>query len=227
MLLKVNNLSSGYGPINVITDVNLEVREGEIVCIIGRNGAGKTTLLRTIIGLLKATRGSIFFNREDITSLPVYERIKLGMRFARQEKKVFTKLTVRENLELSSYATGDWNIDRVLDLFPRLRRLLNAKAGSLSGGERQMLVLAQTLLGNPRLLLVDEPTEGLAPKVSAELLDALLKLRKQEKCGILAVEQNLHFVEKMADKVLIMKEGKIINEITGQISAKLLEKHLF
>jgi ABC-type branched-subunit amino acid transport system ATPase component len=212
-LLEVTDVDVYYGEVKVLTDISLKMERGEVVGIIGRNGAGKTTLLKTIAGFLRPAKGSIKFFGKDITRLPSHETARLGIRYVRQDKKVFTKLTVKENLELAAYATGDWDLDRVLNIFPRLKRLLNNKAGGLSGGERQMLLIAQALLGKPALLLMDEPTEGLAALVITELTN-VLEMLKNEGQSMIIVEQNLPVATRISDRIYVLKEGRITKEIT-------------
>lgn len=212
-MLEVTDVDVYYGEVKVLTDISLKMERGEVVGIIGRNGAGKTTLLKTIAGFLKPSKGSIKFGGKDITRLPPHETARLGIRYVRQDKRVFTKLTVKENLELAAYATGDWDLDRVLNIFPRLKRLLNNKAGGLSGGERQMLLIAQALLGKPALLLMDEPTEGLAAFVITELTN-VLEMLKNEGQSMIIVEQNLPVATRISDRIYVLKEGRITKEIT-------------
>lgn len=216
--LHVENLDVSYGRARVLFDVSLEVQLGEVVVIVGRNGAGKTTLFRTIAGFLKPSNGSITFKDRPIAGLPPYEVARLGVKYIPQDKSVFSDLKVRENLELSSYATKDYDWDSVLEYFPQLKTLLERKAGTLSGGERQMLMVARALLGQPELLLMDEPTEGLAPSLAADLGEALKKIR--QKSTLLIIEQNLPLAADIADRVYCMKEGKIINETIDQEEIK-------
>ena len=226
-MLEVTDIDVSYGTIKAIMDVSLKMEKGETLGIVGRNGAGKTTLLKTIAGFLKPSKGSIKFNGKDITRLPPYEAARLGIRYIAQDKKVFTRLTVKENLELAAYASNDWDLDRVLNIFPQLRKLLNNKASGLSGGERQMLLIARGLIGKPSLLLMDEPTEGLAAFVITELVNVLEKL-KSEELSLIVVEQNLPVASKISDRIYIMKEGRISKEITDrkEIASLTYEKFL-
>jgi len=226
VLLKVDGIDVAYGITRAVESISLTVQEGKAAVIVGRNGAGKTTTLRAIAGYLKPSKGSIRFKNIDITSKAAHEVAKLGVRYIPQDKKVFSSLTVKENLEMASYATGDHDTATVLEYFPRLKMLLNNKARGLSGGERQMLLLARSLIGNPTLLLVDEPTEGLAPALVNDLADILRKMR--EKTNMIVVEQNLPIAARLADKIYIMKEGKITQEITAKedIASLAFEKFL-
>lgn len=225
-LLDVEDIDIAYGITKAVEGISLTVQEGRAAVIVGRNGAGKTTTLRAIAGYLKPSKGTIHFKNTDITNKSAHEVAKLGIRYIAQDKKVFSNLTVRENLEMASYATGDHDIEKVLEHFPRLRILLKNKARGLSGGERQMLLLARALIGNPSLLLVDEPTEGLAPALVNDLANILRQMR--EKTNMIVVEQNLPVAARLADKVYIMKEGKITQEITDkeEIDTLAFEKHL-
>ncbi|MCS7115765.1 MAG: ABC transporter ATP-binding protein [Nitrososphaerota archaeon] len=210
-MLEVKDVDIAYGSALAVTKATLTVNKNETVVIVGRNGAGKTTLLRTIAGFLKPVKGTIVFNRVEITKLTPHQIARLGIRYVIQEKRVFSDLTVRENLELAAYATGDWDgINRVLEFFPRLKKLLNNKARGLSGGERQMLLLARAMIGDLKLLMIDEPTEGLAPAF-VEFIQKVLEDFKA-KTSMIIVEQNLPLASKLADKIYVMKEGKIVYE---------------
>ncbi len=225
-ILSVKDLNVSYQTLHVLFDVSLEIDAGEVVVVVGRNGAGKTTLFRTIAGFLNQDKGSIFFKGEDVGNLPAYEVAIRGLKYIQQDKHVFEDLTVRENLELGSYATKDYDWDRVLDHFPKLKTIMDRKGGNLSGGERQMLLMAQSLLGKPELVLMDEPTEGLAPHVIDDLKGTFKKLREQTTMVI--IEQNLPLTAEVADRVYAMKEGKIVAEITEkqEIQGLTFEKYL-
>lgn len=225
-ILGVKDLNVSYQTLHVLFDVSLEIDAGEVVVVVGRNGAGKTTLFRTIAGFLNQDKGSIFFKGEDVGNLPAYEVAVRGLKYIQQDKHVFADLTVRENLELGSYATKDYDWDRVLDHFPKLKTIMDRKGGNLSGGERQMLLMAQSLLGKPELVLMDEPTEGLAPHVIDDLKGTFKKLREQTTMVI--IEQNLPLTAEIADRVYAMKEGKMVAEITEkqEIQGLTFEKYL-
>jgi ABC-type branched-subunit amino acid transport system ATPase component len=211
MLLKVEGLHVAYQKLMVLFQVSMEVAPGEVVVIVGRNAAGKTTLFRTVAGFLKKETGTVLFKGADIGGLRAYQVARLGLKYVPQDKQVFSNLKVRENLELGGYATRDYDWDGVLSYFPKLQTLLDRKAGHLSGGERQMLMIARALLGSPELLLLDEPTEGLAPLVVVSLLSSFKKIK--EKTTLAIVEQNLPMTGKMADRVYCLKEGKVVAEI--------------
>jgi ABC-type branched-subunit amino acid transport system ATPase component len=217
-ILKVQGLNVSYGESKVLFDAGLRVIPGEVVTCVGRNGAGKTTLLKTIAGFLKPTSGSVIFDDTDLVGLMSYDIARMGLKYIPQDKKVFSDLTVRENLELGSYATKDYNWDQVTDHFPRLKSLLDRKAGYLSGGERQMLMIGRAILGNPKVLLIDEPTEGLAPSIVAHLKNAFKELSK--KSALVIVEQNLPLVCAISDRMYALKEGRIVAEFTDRESIK-------
>jgi ABC-type branched-subunit amino acid transport system ATPase component len=225
-VLQVKDLNVSYQKLRVLFDASIEISAGEVVVVVGRNGAGKTTLFRTVSGFLKQDKGTILFKGEDIGALPPYEVALKGLKYIQQDKHVFADLTVRENLELGSYATKDYDWDRVLEHFPKLKTLMDRKGGNLSGGERQMLLMAQSLLGRPDLVLMDEPTEGLAPHVIDDLKIAFKKIRGQT--TLMIIEQNLPLTAEVADRVYAMKEGKIVAEIVDRQEIKDLkfEKYL-
>ena len=215
MLLKAENLDVRYGAAQVLHGVSLNLDEGELVCVVGRNGAGKTTLLRTIGGFMRPEGGTITFGGDRIDRLPLETVSLMGIKYVYQDKRVFGELTVRENIELAAYATGqsvNEGISKVLTIHPKMEGLLNSKAKGLSGGERQILLLGRALVGNPRLLLVDEPTEGLAAIVIGEIIDILLKMKNS--IAMVVVEQNLSTVARLADRLYILKEGFLARKIS-------------
>lgn len=225
-LLIVKDLNVSYDKLHVLFNASLKISKGEAVVVVGRNGAGKTTLFRTIAGFLKKDSGSIFFKGRDIGNAPAYDVAIAGLKYIHQDKHVFADLNVRENLELGGYATKDYDWERVLTFFPKLKTLMERKGGNLSGGERQMLLMAQSLLGKPDLLLMDEPTEGLAPHVIDDLKAVFKQLRQET--TLVIIEQNLPLTAEVADRVYAMKEGKIVAEITDKndIQNLTFEKYL-
>jgi len=224
--LLVTDLNVSYGESKVLFDLNLQGRPNQIVACVGRNGAGKTTLLKTIAGFLKPTSGSVSLGDMLLTGRMSYDIARIGLKYIPQDKKVFSDLTVRENLELGSYATRDYDWDPVLEYFPKLKELMDRKAGYLSGGERQMLMIGRALLGSPKVLLIDEPTEGLAPSIVAHLQNVFRELRK--KSTLVIVEQNLPLVCAIADKVYAIKEGRVVSVISEEdkIKANVCEQYL-
>ena len=217
-VLEVSGLNVSYGESKVLFDMNLHLSPNEIVSCVGRNGAGKSTLLKTIAGFIKPTSGEVNIPSSGLTGKPPYEIARLGVKYIPQDKKVFSDLTVRENLELGSYATKDYNWDRVTDFFPKLIVLMDRTAGFLSGGERQMLMIGRAILGNPKVLLIDEPTEGLSPSIVSHLKHVFTELSKS--AALIIVEQNLPLVCAISNRVYAIKEGRVVAELTGQDQIK-------
>ena len=211
-MLDLENVNAYYGDSHVLHGVSLPVREGEVVCLLGRNGAGKTTTILTIMGYLKPRPGRILFRGQDIAALPPYRVARLGFGFVPQERGIFPSLTVRENLTVFARAGGGnggrWTLERVFELFPNLRARERNLGFQLSGGEQQMLSIARALMLNPMLLLLDEPSEGLAPMIVQEIV-VVLKNLKREGLAILLVEQNLHTALAVADRHHVMNKGEI------------------
>jgi ABC-type branched-subunit amino acid transport system ATPase component len=212
-VLSVAKLNVAYGEAKVLFDVDFAVADREIVGCVGRNGAGKTTLLRSIAGFVKPVSGSVESGGTSLVGRPAYDIARRGIKYIPQDKKVFADLTVRENLELGSYASKDYDWAPVLAYFPKLKVLMERKAGHLSGGERQMLMIGRAILGRPKLLLVDEPTEGLAPGIVDQLKDVFRDLSTRTALAI--VEQNLPLVCALANRIYAIKEGRIVAELPG------------
>lgn len=225
-ILVVENLHVSYGESEVLFDARLSVNRGQLVTCVGRNGAGKTTLLRTIAGFLRPTSGTITFGGVSLIGRRAYQIARMGLKYVPQDKRVFSDLSVRENLELGSHAAGDFDWTPVFEYFPKLKQLLDRKGGYLSGGERQMLMIGRALMGHPNLLLIDEPTEGLAPSLVAHLRDVLKELSRRT--SLVIVEQNLPVVSAISDKIYAVKEGHIVAEITDPdaIKANVCEQYL-
>ena len=215
-ILSVKGLNAAYGEAKVLFDIDMTVAAGQIVACVGRNGAGKTTLLKNIAGFLKPTSGTVISGDRNLVGMKPYDVAKFGIKYIPQDKKVFFDLTVRENLELGSYATKDYDWDQVTGYFPKLKELMERKAGYLSGGERQMLMIGRALLGSPRLLLIDEPTEGLAPGIVSQLKNTFRELSR--KTALIIVEQNLPLVCAISDKVYALKDGRIVAELADKES---------
>lgn len=224
LVLEVEELWKAYGENIVLLGVGFTLERGQKLALLGPNGAGKTTLLKTIAGFLKPSRGTLLFAGQDTRGLTPEKVARLGVRYVFQDKRVFSKLTVRENLELAAFGSGErapGAIRKVMDIFPALERFLDAKAGGLSGGQRQLLLIGRALVGRPRLILLDEPTEGLAAGVINDIVRVLGSMRGE--ISMLVVEQSLSVVEKLADRVYIMKEGKVSQEIA---KPEMLERSL-
>jgi len=213
-MLEIKQLNVAYGHARVLHDVSFRVEKGQMAFFIGRNGAGKTTLLKTVIGLMKPQNGSITYQGKEVAGLSPEELYRQGMRYVGQEKKVFGNLTVRENIEIAAHASKEpleKALEKVLAIYPKLKSFLAIKAGQLSGGQRQILLVGRALVGEPRLLLIDEPTQGLAAVVIEDIGSILKKLK--EEVSAVIVEQNLAIVKYLADRVYILKEGKIARKI--------------
>ena len=209
-MLDLENVNAYYGESHILHGVSLAVNEGEVVCLLGRNGAGKTTTILTIMGYLKPRPGRIRYRGRDIAALPPYAVARLGFGFVPQERGIFPSLSVRENLTVFARGTagGRWTLERILELFPSLRARERNLGFQLSGGEQQMLSIARALMLNPSLLLLDEPSEGLAPMIVQEIVEVLRNL-KREGLAILLVEQNLRTALAVADRHHVMNKGEI------------------
>jgi branched-chain amino acid transport system ATP-binding protein len=212
--LHVENLSAGWGETQVLTDLSFALPPGQILCVLGRNGVGKSTLLSTIMGRATHRAGSIHLYTDAIERLPVYVRSQMGIGYVPQEREIFKSLTVRENLLVAARGPADaaptWTLDRVLDLFPRLGERLRNGGQQLSGGEQQMLSIARALMGNPSLLLLDEPMEGLAPVIIEQLVIALKRLRQESELTILLVEQHIGLALEFSNRVIVLDRGTIV-----------------
>jgi len=193
--------------------VSLELQPGQVVALLGRNGVGKSTLARSIMGLTPARSGRILFRDQDITRMAAHRIARLGLGYVPQGRQVFRSLNIREHLQVTARGEGPWSLERVLDLFPNLRSRIKSLAGKLSGGEQQMLAAGRALIGNPGLLLMDEPTEGLAPMMVRELGKTIASL-KEAGTSILLIEQQLAFALRYADVVFIMSKGRIVHRCT-------------
>ncbi len=212
-LLDVTNLSLGYGKIAAVKEISLSVLPGQVVCLIGANGAGKTTTLRGLSGLLSPRGGSIRFDGQDIGGQKPYRIARAGLIHVPEGRQVFAEMTIADNLKMGGYLISDnavmkQRLEHVLDLFPRLRQRLAQLAGSLSGGEQQMLAIGRALMAEPRLLLLDEPSLGLAPLVVEEIFDLIARLKKDGKT-ILVVEQNAQMALEIADYAYVLESGKV------------------
>lgn len=213
MILEVANINTHYGTSHILFDVSLNVDRHEVVCLLGRNGAGKTTTMHSIIGLARPRSGSILLEGVELRDKPPYERARRGMGFVPDDRRIFPTLTVQENLQLAAKApahdSGEpWTLDKVYDLFPKLRDLASRPGGHLSGGEQQMLSIGRTLMGNPIVLLMDEPAEGLSPLIVNSLVDQVLRLKELGQT-ILVSEQNLRFALAVSDRAYVIEKGMI------------------
>ncbi len=227
-MLEVSGLHSGYGRIPILSGVTLSVAPGEFVGILGHNGMGKSTLLRTLMGYLPVTEGSIRFLDQDLGRAPPYARARLGIGYVPQGREIFSTLSVYENLRMGCTRAPDEQatIRGVLQKFPRLERLLDRAGGTLSGGEQQLLAVARCLCGAPRLVLLDEPTEGIQPSIIDEMIETLQTLREQSQLTILLVEQNLNFIASLSHRVLVIQKGVITRAVPHEVAnnRELLEE---
>ena len=230
MRLRLDRVNCYHGAAHVLRDVSLEVAAGEVLGLLGRNGAGKTTTLRTILGLLRARSGSITLDDTELTRLPPDEIPRRGIAYVPQGRRLFPDLTIAENLRVGLLVRGgaQETLEPVLDLFPVLRERLRQRAGTLSGGEQQMLATARALCARPACLLMDEPSEGLMPRLVDRLLETVAALRERG-VGILLVEQKVDAVLRVADRVAVMENGRVVHEASpGQLAAdsEVLLRHV-
>jgi branched-chain amino acid transport system ATP-binding protein len=210
-LLAVEDIYSAYGLSRVLFGISLEVAAGECVCLLGRNGVGKTTTIRSVMGLLRPTSGRVTWKGKDITGWAPHRVARAGIGFVPEDRRIFAELSVLENLTVGAQAAkrpGHWTLEAVFELFPVLRQFRNRQGGFLSGGEQQMLTIARTLMGNPELLLLDEPSEGLAPLVVESLVDQIAELKRQG-LTILLAEQGVEFSLALADRVYVLERGAV------------------
>jgi branched-chain amino acid transport system ATP-binding protein len=213
-LLEIHGLRSGYGRIRILDGLELSLGEGCILGILGHNGMGKTTLLRTLIGQVKASEGSIFFAGNDLMNRKSYERARLGLGYVPQRREIFPELSALENLRMGmTRQRNDESLDEVLGYFPSLTPLLDRPGKGLSGGQQQLLALARCLVGKPRLLMLDEPTEGIQPSIIEEIASLLPVLRDKFRLTILLVEQDLQFISSVASQVAIIQKGRIVKQL--------------
>jgi branched-chain amino acid transport system ATP-binding protein len=231
-MLVVKDLHAYYGLAHILQGVSLEARAGEVVALLGRNGAGKSTALKAIMGLVAPAQGEVSFAGTRLDRLPSYRIARLGLGYVPEERRIFTELTVRENLEVGRQPARSgapaWTEDRLFTLFPNLAQMRERPGGRMSGGEQQMLTIARTLMGNPRCVLLDEPSEGLAPIIVAQMAQSIRAL-KNEGLSVLLCEQNLRFCEAIADRAYIIEKGQIrfggtMAELAA--NASLREQHL-
>jgi len=216
-MLAVENLSAWYGAARILYDLSFEVGHGEVVALMGRNGAGKSTTLKSVMGLIAQRQGAVRFNGEDISRLAPFEIARRGLGYTPEDRRIFVDLTVMENLDVGRqaerrFADGraapSWTPERVFALFPNLAEMPNRLGGRMSGGEQQMLTVARTLMGNPLLVLLDEPSEGVAPLIVEQMADTIVELKK-EGLSILLCEQNIHFARLVSDRAYVIEKGQI------------------
>jgi branched-chain amino acid transport system ATP-binding protein/urea transport system ATP-binding protein len=215
-MLETKDLRAGYGRVPILHGITLKTGAREITGILGRNGMGKTTLLKALMGELPATGGTLSFGGQDLTRARPHERARAGIGYVPQGRQIFPFLTVAENLRMGCakrFASADTTIARVLQNFPRLQRLLEQPGGSLSGGEQQLLALARCLCGDPALILLDEPTEGIQPSICDEIVETLLQLRERDGLSVVLVEQDIEFLCALSDRILIINKGLLTSSL--------------
>ena len=231
-ILKAQNLNVYYGESHILRNVDLQIPEGEMICLIGRNGVGKTTFLKTIIGLLEQRSGSIEYDGEFLTSQPPYKRARNGIGYVSQGRDIIPRITVRENLMIGMESLpGGMGKNRhidpiVFELFPILEQFLNRRGGDLSGGQQQQLAIARALLGKPKLLLLDEPTEGIQPSIILDIERAVQRIIKETGISVLLVEQHLHFVKQSNFYYAMQRGGIVSSGPTSQLSDRVIEEFL-
>ena len=231
-ILTVDGIHSGYGETKVLHDLSLEIREGEVVSLVGRNGAGKTTTLRTIMGIIHPTSGSVVYRGDDISDLDATETVKRGISLVPEERRIFPELTVMENLEIADLGGGtdadSMSIGEALDMFENLKERTGNAGSSLSGGEQQMLAIARALVGGADIILLDEPTEGLAPYIVQDVMDIVRELNDRG-ITVLLVEQNVHVGLELADRNYVINQGEIVWEGTSEeleANEEVLDRYL-
>ncbi len=216
-MLQVSELRAGYGRMTILNGISLEVADGEFVGVLGHNGMGKTTFLKALMGFLKASEGEVVFEGETITKKPPYERARRGIGYVPQGRDIFPQLSVNDNLRMGIAARKvreDQVIEPILEAFPRLKPLLQRRGGALSGGEQQILAIARCLCGEPKLVLLDEPTEGIQPSIIDEIIEILQRLHDSRNLTMILVEQNLDFIAALARRVLIIQRGAFTQLVT-------------
>lgn len=229
-MLSIQNLSFSYGAIQVLDDITMVMPSARITCILGRNGVGKTTLLMNVMGLLRPTIGAVFLDEHDVTTLPPESHAAAGFGFVPQGRRIFAKLTVEENLRVGLAARSDRMArisEEIYDLFPILKSMSKRMGGDLSGGQQQQLAIARALVGDPRVLLLDEPTEGIQPNVIQQIGGVLRRLVAERGLTIVMVEQYLDFVKEIGDRFYLMDRRRVVAEgITSDLSTHLVHRHL-
>ncbi len=234
-MLQLENLNVFYGESHILRNVSFTIEPGKVVCLMGRNGVGKTTTLKAMMGLLPARSGTITFGGVMITRETTERRAKRGLAYVPQGREILPHLTVRENLQLGYWTRGGAGnggsekaaFDEVYQLFPKLTQILDRPGGVLSGGEQQQLAIGRAILSNPRVLLLDEPTEGIQPSIVDQIEDVIVGFKNQQRFAILLVEQGLHFAARLADKYVVMAKGAVVAAgKSEELSAEMVKQHL-
>ncbi len=229
-MLTIDTLNQYYGESHILRDVQLEVPDGACVCLMGRNGVGKTTLLKCIMGLLPSRAGQIRFNGEDITGRAADLRARIGIGFVPQGREIFAQLTVEENLRIGLAARADGLKEipeRIFELFPVLKQMLRRRGGDLSGGQQQQLAIGRALAIDPKLLILDEPTEGIQPNIVREIGDIIIRLNQEERLTVILVEQKLKFARRVGQWFHLMEKGHVVaNGAMETLDERLISRHL-
>jgi urea transport system ATP-binding protein len=227
-MLELSGVNQSYGESHIIWDATLSVEPGSCTCLMGRNGVGKSTLLKVIMGLLPTTSGSIRFGEAEIAGKPAELRARIGIGYVPQGREIFPQLDVEENLRVGLVARGKREIpERVFTIFPVLKKMLRRRGGDLSGGQQQQLAIARALVLDPKILILDEPTEGIQPNIVSEIGDILLRLNGEEKLSVLLVEQKLPFARRVASRFVIMDRGRTVAAgPMGELGEELVQRHL-
>jgi urea transport system ATP-binding protein len=234
-MLQLEKINAYYGESHILRDVSFTIDSGEVVCLMGRNGVGKTTTLKVLTGLLPARSGQLKFNGADITKETTDRRARQGLAYVPQGREIIPHLTVRQNLQLGFWARSDKAngavekaaFDEVYQLFPKLTQILGRPGGVLSGGEQQQLAIGRAILSNPKLLLLDEPTEGIQPSIVDQIEDVIIGFKHQRRFAILLVEQGLHFAARLAEKYVVMAKGAVVAAgKSDELSSEMVKQHL-
>lgn len=229
-LLELSNVTAGYGQTPVLFDISMTLNQGEVVCLLGRNGVGKTTLLRSIIGLNSLSQGSIVFDADDISQTPTFKRTRYGLAYIPQGREIIPYLSVLDNLKLGFAASGQKRKkipEEIFEFFPMLREHLSRQGGLLSGGQQQQLAIARGLICNPKLMLLDEPTEGIQPSIVQEIEDTLKRINQEKGITVLVVEQKIAFARQLAQRFLMMDKGSIVARgQTEELTDSLVNQYL-
>jgi len=228
-MLELSQLDAFYGNSRALQGITLSVGDGELLSVLGRNGVGKTTLMRSILGLMDRTTGSMTFNGHDISALPTHRRAKSGIAYVPQGRGILPRFTVRENLVLGTFATGkageldDW----VFDLFPILKEFLGRQGGNLSGGQQQQLAIARALLAQPKIMLLDEPTEGIQPNIVEQIEEVIVRLNRERGITVILVEQNVEFARRASNRFALLEKGRVVAKgAIAELTDDLIHRHM-
>lgn len=229
-MLKAEHIAVNYGKSRIVTNVSFEVKQKDRLVILGRNGVGKTTLLKSLIGILPLKDGKLYLEEKDISRLKTYERSRSGIAYVPQGREIIPQLTVKENLQMGAVSHGvdyEKKAEEIFSYFPALTQHLKRKGGVLSGGQQQQLAIARALMGDPKILILDEPTEGIQPNIVMEISSILRRYHDEKKVPIIVVEQNLKFARKLGDRFLMIQKGSVVAEgEIGQLTDDLSKKYL-